>query len=160
MKVVVFAPKYDSEIRSEYEVEYNERTGEIDVTLDKRRDKDVQITLGSFKSYEEAKEEMIKKLIEDFDRPSQKAIDKGRSPLDKIWNSPKGNQVRNSISLIEGDAKFESRLLKTGKAQVTITKRPPFDIVIQDIQIKYKDKLRRQRGYGFGNKRFKKFRIR
>jgi hypothetical protein len=121
--VVVYAPKYDEQLRVEAEVTVNSE-GEFEVHVDKvGRNKRIGGNIGTFENYEEAKAELYEKFFEYFNRPSEMAIKSGkRRPTERVWDfTRKGRETKRSVSLIEGDD--AKQVLGTRVTEKELTRR-------------------------------------
>lgn len=140
---VVYAPKYDSQLREEYEVEItSENTFRLYATKIAKRD--VRDFVGEFRTYEEVRDTMFGKFFKDFNRPSEYAIHYGgRSPMETLWDyTEKGRQVKGSISIVEGSKTITVVEAKPRVITVKIKKAPPFILTISGLYPKYFEKSR------------------
>ena len=103
MSKSVIGEKYDDEVREEFAVTINEE-GKFDVEITRVARKSVTGTLGTFDTYEEARDAMFNKFFDDFNRPSENAINYGgRSPLENVWDyTEDGRKAKASTSMVEG----------------------------------------------------------
>jgi len=140
---VVYAPKYDTRLREEYDVEITD-DGKYRVTTTRVGERSVSDFVGEFDSYEEARETMFAKFEQDFNRPSEMSIQQaGRSPTERVWDyTTGGRQVKASISIVEGSKTIQVVEVKPRVVTLKIRKAPPFVLTVKDIHPKYFDKLR------------------
>lgn len=140
---VVYAPKYDSKLREEYEVEVTPE-GKFRVFATKVSKRNVHEFVGEYKSYRDARDSMFTKFFDDFNRPSEYSIRYGgHSPLEKIWDySPKGRECKASISIVEGSKEVKVVKYTPKLVTVQVAQPPPFIMTVTTIYPKYFEKAR------------------
>lgn len=146
MPVVVYAPKYDENLREE---------GDINITADNRFElrvtkvgkRNVDESEGTFDSYDDAKKALFEKFFRDFNRPSENAIrHAGRSPAERVWDyTPEGRELKNSVSIIEGEKKVEVVSYTPKSLTITIPKGAPLEISIRTLYPRYFTKMRQRK---------------
>lgn len=136
--VVVYAPKYDNELREEYDVEILPN-GKFRVTTTRVARKNVTDEVGVYDSYDEAREVMFDKFNQDFNRPSENAIKSaGRSPAERVWDSTSGGRdVKASISMTEGSRDFQVVGYGPKTVTIKIKREGPFILSVKDIHPKF-----------------------
>ena len=110
--VVVYAPRYDDELREEATITLEDGTFKVEITRVGKNSRWSE-DLGTFNTYEEAKASLYDRFDELFNRPSENAIQHGANPRWKVWDEDKygesrspsspAQQTKRSVSLIEGD---------------------------------------------------------
>lgn len=154
-------------LREEYEVEIT-KEGKYRVTTTRVSQRNVTDFVGEFDTYDEARDIMFNKFEQDFNRPSEFSIrHAGRSPKEKIWDyTPKGREVKASISIIEGTNKFETvevrKATKTRPAvvQVRLETTAPTHITVRSLYPTFFDKRRQsQKGRLKRLRRFRSSRV-
>ena len=143
LPVVIYAPKYDTRLREEYDVEVT-KDGKFRVTTTRVSQRNVIDFVGEFENYEEAREIMFAKFNQDFNRPSEFAIRHGgRSPAERVWDYTEGGRkVKASISIVEGSKSVQVVEYKPRVVTLKIRKQAPLVVSVRSLYPKYFEKSR------------------
>lgn len=119
--------------------------GKFKVTTVGIGQRSVTDVVGTFDTYEEARDVMFSKFNDDFNRPSEYAIKfKGHSPVDKVWDySEKGRELKASISMTEGSRTTSVVSYKPQVITLRVRKKAPFILTVRDLHPLYFEHTRK-----------------
>jgi len=142
--VVVYAPKYDEELRKEYEIEITDE-GKFRINTTRVGQRIITDYVDEVDSYEEAREICFEKFFRDFNRLSEMAIATGISPLERVWDySKEEREVKASISMVEGTKEIQVVEYTPTFVTIKIMENPPFILTLRELHSNYFEMIRKK----------------